>query len=293
MTSLSQTDFISAAIYQRACKSVVFVLPASVLRFIFQYSFIRLLRWHPAGGGPAANTIYYPQSREDAQILSSSRFWFSKEPRFLLEVTKSVWFQTSNRILKLVIRIGKFLGRQGMIGLVPVSVCLIVSDCFLWTHQICFLLGPKITLYSNQCLDMVREGHQRMVCDHQRMSWSIDASVRMTGMMRLTCCGPRHHHHPGVWPVTRLGAANLRQPRGLGIWRTLGSECRRSCQLRSGLRALHRVSSQCEADLLDDDTRDLVTSEWHDPGLCGPPGAGEAEQPPLLPHLLRLLHRAE
>ena len=216
MTSLSQTDFISAAIYQRACKSVVFVPVASVLRFIFQYSFIRLLWRHPAGGGLAAKTIYYPQSREDAQILSSS-----------------VWFQTSNRILKLVIRIRKFLGRQGMIGLVPVSVCLIVSDCFLWTHQICFLLGPKITLYSKQMSGYgprrtssegfvttraVRSYHEALTPVY---AWHNDEPH----LLRL------RHRHPGVWWVTRLGAANLRQPRGLGIWRTLGSECRRSCQL--------------------------------------------------------------
>ena len=61
-------------------QSVVFVLPASVLRFIFQYSFISLLWWHPAGGGLAAKTIYYPQSREDAQILSSSS-WDFDSPR--------------------------------------------------------------------------------------------------------------------------------------------------------------------------------------------------------------------
>ena len=160
------------------CKSVVFVLlPASVLRFIFQYSFISLLWWHTAGGGLAAKTIYNLQSREDApQILSRVEILIHQGASIFAWSNKvCVWFQTSNRILKLVIRIEKFLWRQGMIGLVTVSVCLIVSECFLWTHQICFLLGPKITLYSNKCLDMVHKGHHHHWS--QRLSWSIiDAS---------------------------------------------------------------------------------------------------------------------
>ena len=88
------------------------------------------------------------------------------------------------------------------LGLVTVSVCLIVSDCFLWTDQICFLLGPEITLYSNMSgivlirftsrrtsdgLWPVTKGGEGEIEAVMKM-WRL--CVRMTGMMRLTCCLP-------------------------------------------------------------------------------------------------------
>ena len=157
-----------------------------ILRFIFQYSFIRLLWWHTAGVGLAAKTIYYPQSREDAQILSSSS-WDFDSPRasiFAWSNNVCVISKLPTEYLSWEIGIRKFLLEdKEWLGLATVSVCLIVSDCFLWTDQICFLLGPEITLYSNMAeINWVwfTGRTSRGFCDDQagrKLSWKCDASA--------------------------------------------------------------------------------------------------------------------
>ena len=148
-----------------ACKSVVFV-PSRLLYWDLYFN----IHLSACCGDTQRVEDLLPRlfiiHKDAPQILSRVEILIHQGASIFAWSNKvCVWFQTSNRILKLVIRIEKFLWRQGMIGLVTVSVCLIVSECFLWTHQICFLLGPKITLYSNKCLDMVHEGHHRRICD--------------------------------------------------------------------------------------------------------------------------------
>ena len=167
MTSLSQTDFISGSIYQREQHASLLFLSCSRLLYWDLYFNIHL---SACCGDTQRVEDSLPRlfiiHKDAPQILSRVEILIHQGASIFAWSNKvCVWFQTSNRILKLVIRIEKFLWRQGMIGLVTVSVCLIVSECFLWTHQICFLLGPKITLYSNKCLDMVHEGHHRRICD--------------------------------------------------------------------------------------------------------------------------------
>ena len=177
------------------------------------------------------------------------------------------------------------------LGLVTVSVCLIVSDCFLWTDQICFLLGPEITLYSNMSgIVLIRftedigwfvtsdqgEGEMEAVMNMWRLS------VRMTGMMRLTCClpssslrvrglasdQPRSHEPP-----------TTSQPRNLTDAPSL------SCQFVRDLRVSGTRVSRCDDERLTWPLRclDTVTSPdlaWHDPGPecdLDPAGAGGAE----------------
>ena len=74
-------------------QSVVFVLSASVLRFIFQYSFIRLLWWHTAGEGSLPRLfIIHKAGRMLRFYLVRVEILIHHGPLFLLEVTASVWF---------------------------------------------------------------------------------------------------------------------------------------------------------------------------------------------------------
>ena len=88
------------------------------------------------------------------------------------------------------------------LGLVTVSVCLIVSDCFLWTDQICFLLGPEITLYSNMSGIVLIRFTSRRTSDGL---WPSDQGRRGGD-------GSCHEYVTPVRPHDRNDEANLLPP---------------------------------------------------------------------------------
>ena len=176
------------------------------------------------------------------------------------------------------------------LGLVTVSVCLIVSDCFLWTDQICFLLGPEITLYSNMSgIVLIRFTSRRTSVIRWVVTRGGEAvmkmwrlCVRMTGMMRLTCCLPSSSF--------RLRGLASDQPRShepptTSQPRNLTDAPSGSCQFVRDLRVSGTRVSCSDDERLTWPLRCpcIVTSPdlaWHDPGPesdLDPPGVGWAE----------------